>query len=72
MPIRNLHKIFKPQQIAVIGASSSHGKVGNTVIENLIQAGFPGAIYPVNPKPGEIAGLTTYASVDPRGSSWNN
>lgn len=63
MPIRNLHKIFKPKQIAVIGASRSHGKVGNTVLGNLIQAGFPGTIYPINPKPGQIAGLTTYASV---------
>jgi len=63
MPIRNLDKIFKPKQIAVIGASSSHGKVGNTVLENLMQAGFPGTIYPVNPKPGQIAGLKVFASV---------
>ncbi len=63
MPIRNLNKIFQPKRIAVVGASNSHGKVENTVLQNLINAQFTGSIFPVNPNGGEIAGLTTYRSV---------
>ncbi len=40
MSIRNLDKIFKPERVAVIGASADPSKVGHTVLRNLIGSGF--------------------------------
>jgi acetyltransferase len=49
--------------VAVIGASHTPDKVGAVVLHNLRDAGFRGLIYPVNPRGGEIAGLTVYAGI---------
>lgn len=59
-PIRTL---FNPQSIAIIGASTSAGKIGYKVIDNIIAGGYEGKIYPVNPKGGEILGLPIYSSI---------
>ncbi|MFO7942510.1 MAG: acetate--CoA ligase family protein [Bacillota bacterium] len=59
----DLRTLYKPETIAVVGASNSPGKVGNAVVKNLISCGFPGRIVPVNPKEDEIEGLKCYASV---------
>jgi acetyltransferase len=53
----NIHALFAPKHIAVIGASAVPGKVGHTVVNNLLEAGYPGRIYPVNPKADAILGL---------------
>ena len=58
--VNDLDAIFKPKNIAVIGASPTAGKLGYDVTYNLIHAGFTGPIYPVNPKADQILGLTTY------------
>ncbi|MDA8745134.1 bifunctional acetate--CoA ligase family protein/GNAT family N-acetyltransferase [Rubripirellula amarantea] len=67
MPIRNLDKIFAPNSVAVIGASSRPLSVGNTVLKNLIDGGFDGGfrgtVYAVNPKHKEIAGVKCFPSV---------
>ena len=63
MPIHHLDKIFKPRDVAVIGASTRRHSLGNTVLRNVISGGFPGAVYPVNPKYDEIENLKSYASV---------
>ncbi len=63
MPTHNLSKIFRPQHIAVVGASERAGSVGRTVLENLHQAGFRGDIYPVNPKHKSLLGRPVYASI---------
>ncbi|MFW9953112.1 MAG: acetate--CoA ligase alpha subunit [Candidatus Thorarchaeota archaeon] len=55
--------LFTPKSIAVIGASSTKGKLGNDVIRNLIDSGYEGRIYPVNPKGGEILGKKVFKSV---------
>ncbi len=55
--------LFRPKAVAVVGASREPGKVGHTVLENLLSAGFRGSIYPVNPKAQEILGLKAYPSV---------
>jgi acetyltransferase len=47
--VANLDKFFGPNRIAVIGASDTPGKVGHTVMRNLIEGGFAGEIYPINP-----------------------
>ena len=61
--MKNLSKMFKPESVAVIGASNTPGKVGYIIVDNLINDGFEGKIYPVNPKGGEILGKQAYASI---------
>ena len=46
----NLNSIFYPKSIAVIGASTEVGHVGNDIVKNLITQGYKGKIFPVNPK----------------------
>jgi acetyltransferase len=58
-----LRTFFHPRGVAVIGASSNPQKLSHGVLKNLIEHGYTGAIYPVNPKGGEILGLTVYPSV---------
>ena len=55
--------IMEPKAIAVIGASSEAGKIGNSVMKNLINGGYKGSIYPIHPKAGEILGYKAYKSV---------
>jgi acyl-CoA synthetase (NDP forming) len=59
----SVDKFFNPSSLAVIGASGKPGKGGNTVLCNLDRAGFRGAVYPINPKGGEILGMLSYAKV---------
>ncbi|UCD00433.1 MAG: acetate--CoA ligase family protein [Promethearchaeota archaeon] len=54
---------FNPKSIAVVGASASEGKVGNTVLTNIIKSGYTGKIFPINPKAHQISDLTCYKSV---------
>jgi acetyltransferase len=58
-----LDKFFHPQSIAVIGASRTPGKVGYDILKNLMQYGYKGDIYPINPSATEIMGLTSYPSI---------
>lgn len=55
--------IFNPGSVAVIGASDNPGKLGSHVMKSLIQGGYPGRIYPVNPGKKEIMGIKTYPSL---------
>ncbi len=59
----DLTSLFNPKSVAIIGASKSPGKIGNVIVKNMINSGFPGKIFPVNPKATEIEGLTCYATV---------
>ncbi len=59
-----LENFFKPSSVAVIGASREAGKVGYEVVKNLIDNGFTGRIYPINPKADEILGLKAYPNVN--------
>ena len=56
--------LFKPQSIAVVGASTDATKTAGLPIRFLRQRGFSGAIYPVNPRVEEIDGLRCYASIE--------
>lgn len=58
-----LNALLKPKSIAVVGASATPGKIGYTVIKNLIDSGFEGEIYPINPSVDEVLGLKAYATV---------
>ncbi len=54
---------FNPKSIAVIGASETEGKVGNTVLNNIINSGYNGKIYPINPKVHKVCDLPCYKNV---------
>ena len=55
---------FEPKSVAVVGASRNPLKFGHFLLKNLIDLGFEGKIYPVNPKADEVLGLKAYPSVD--------
>jgi acetyl coenzyme A synthetase (ADP forming)-like protein len=61
--VRAMNRIMRPDAVAVIGASSEDGKIGNSVMKNLVNGGYQGKIYPINPKADEILGYKAYASV---------
>ncbi|MBL7183720.1 MAG: acetate--CoA ligase family protein [Anaerolineae bacterium] len=52
-----------PQAVAVIGASRDRDKLGHGVLSNVIEHGYPGQVYPINPKADEVLGLKCYPSV---------
>lgn len=56
--------LFDPKSIAFIGASNSPGKWGCIVLKNLINGGYRGPIFPVNPKEKEILGIKAYKQVN--------
>ena len=57
-------ELFHPGSVAVVGASRNPEKVGYGVFANLVQAGFPGKIYGVNPGGGELFGHPLYPSIE--------
>ena len=61
--VRQMNRIMKPKSVAVIGASAENGKIGNSVMKNLINGGYKGEIYPIHPKADEILGKKVYKSV---------
>ena len=56
----SFESFFNPQSVAIVGASRQKGKVGYEILKNMIDAGYPGKIYPVNRKAEEIEGLKCY------------
>lgn len=62
-PVKNLEGMFRPRGLAVVGASSNPQKIGYQIMYNLVEGGFSGALYPINPKADEILGKKAYASV---------
>ena len=61
--VRQMNRIMKPKAVAVIGASAENGKIGNSVMKNLINGGYKGEIYPIHPKADEIMGKKVYKSI---------
>ena len=61
--VRQMNRIMKPDAVAVIGASPENGKIGNSVMKNLINGGYQGTIYPIHPTATEILGKKAYKSV---------
>ena len=63
MSVRNLAPLFAPKTVAVIGASSRPGSVGNTVLGNLSASGSSVSVFPVNPKHQVLGDKKCFASV---------
>ena len=61
--ITGMKRIFSPAGIAIIGASGDPSKLGYSTVKNIIDGGYKGKIYPINPKADEILGMKCYRSV---------
>jgi len=59
----DLKYLFNPRHVAILGASHKEGKIGHTVLKNIVESGYKGNIYPVNPKGGEILGIKVHESI---------
>jgi len=59
----SIKQIMEPRSVAVVGASRNPAKLGAIILRNLVNLGFNGCIYPVNPNASEIMGLKAYSSV---------
>jgi len=62
-PIRQLDAVLRPKSVAVIGASTSPDKIGYEILKNIIDSGFEGAVYPINPKAEVILDRACHKSV---------
>lgn len=58
-----MDRLFAPRSILFIGASNSLGKWGGLVFRNLLDGGYKGEIYPVNPREESVQGRKAYSSV---------
>lgn len=58
-----LSGFFEPRSVAVVGVARDEGKVGHFIFDNLLAAGFKGAVYPVNPRAEEIHGVRCYPGI---------
>ena len=63
MSQHNLERIFKPRQVAVVGASEKTGSIGNALMKSLVEGGFSETLLPVNPKYKTVHGLETVKSI---------
>ena len=61
--LSQIKKLFEPESVAVIGASSNPSKIGHKILNNIVSSGYKGQIYPINPHGGELLGLPVYESV---------
>ncbi len=59
-PFADVQRLLEPRSIAVIGASDAPGSLGGTVVRFLQRFGYPGPIWPVNPRRDRVAGLPCY------------
>ncbi|MBN1515843.1 acetate--CoA ligase family protein [Candidatus Sumerlaeota bacterium] len=60
----SLDAIFKPRNVALIGASETKGSVGRTILWNLISSPFGGTVFPINPKRPSVLGIKAYPKLD--------
>ena len=59
-----LNKLFEPGSVAVFGASDRQDAVGNLVFRNMIEGGFSGDVFPINPKHSEVQGHKAYPDLN--------
>src|SRR6516225_9868004 len=61
--LRAMNRIMRPDSIAVIGASAEDGKIGNSVLKNLINGGYQGRIIPIHPSPDSVLDRKAFRSI---------
>jgi len=59
----SLDSLFRPQSVAVFGASANTGSVGNIILRNLLEKPFGGVVFPINPKRSIVQGITCYPNL---------
>lgn len=60
---REVGSVLAPSSVAIVGASNTAGKPGHALTKNVLENGFDGDVYPINPEADEVLGETAYASV---------
>ena len=61
---RSIARLLKPSSVAVVGASNDDGKIGNALLRHLLDYGFAGPVYPVNPGARHVRGVPAYAGIE--------
>ncbi len=65
----NFNNFFNPKSVAIVGASQQKGKVGYEILKSMIEGGYEGQIYPINPKAEPIEGLKCYPDLESIGNT---
>ena len=60
---KHMEMFFTPQSVALVGASATPGKIGNSVLDSLAKHDYKGKVFPINPKQEEILGIKCYPSI---------
>ncbi len=63
-----LTSLFEPKSVAVIGASDRENSVGNVLFKNILESGYQGRLYPINPKHDTIQGVQAFKSIEEIGA----
>lgn len=63
-----LTSLFEPKSVAIIGASDREHSVGNIIFKNMVDAGYKGRLYPINPKHETVQGVAAYKSIEDIGA----
>ena len=63
MSVHNLKSLFNPNRVAVVGAGREPSQLGHIVLRNLIDGGFDGVVYPINPGRESVSGVQAYPSI---------
>ena len=61
---RNMEAFFEPRGVAVIGASTTPGKIGHEVLRSIVGSSYSGSVYAVNPNADEILGVPSLPSLE--------
>lgn len=61
--VKDIAPLMAPRSIAVIGASADAAKSGGILFKNLVDGGFAGPLYPINPRAAQVMGRTAYATI---------
>lgn len=61
---KNLEQLFNPAKVAIVGASDREGSVGNSITKNLLELGYQGEVFLINPKYQELLGKKCYQDLN--------
>jgi acetyltransferase len=61
--MKNIDVLFNPHSVAVVGASPDVWRIGYNIMQNIVEGGFPGQVYPINGKYEQIMGLPCYSGL---------
>jgi succinyl-CoA synthetase alpha subunit/GNAT superfamily N-acetyltransferase len=61
---RSIARLLTPSSVAVVGASNDEGKIGNALLRHMLDYGFAGPVYPVNPGARHVRGVPAYADIE--------